>query len=76
MKFTGFCLAFLFISFSLNAQNKNDKELMEQDWPQLNRYREANRKIIKNANWPEVVFMGNSITEGWVNTQSRILSKE
>ena len=40
---------------------------MEQDWPELNRYREANRKITENTEWPQVVFMGNSITEGWVN---------
>lgn len=67
MKFLGFSLSFLFIFFSLNAQNKNYKEIMEQDWSELKHYQEANQEIIKNSNWPDVVFMGNSITEGWVN---------
>ncbi|MGA8852603.1 MAG: SGNH/GDSL hydrolase family protein [Christiangramia sp.] len=75
MKFIVFSLGFIFIFFSLNAQNKNDKELMEQDWPELKRYHEANQKIIESANWPDVVFMGNSITEGWVNTHPAFFEK-
>ncbi|MUP46978.1 acylhydrolase [Gramella sp. BOM4] len=63
-----FSLAFLFVFISLNAQNQNYKELMEQDWPELKRYHEKNQQIIQNKAWPEVVFMGNSITEGWINT--------
>lgn len=40
-----------------------------QDWPNLGRFKEANQKLIEQANDPErVVFMGNSITEGWINT--------
>ncbi|MBS1790222.1 MAG: SGNH/GDSL hydrolase family protein [Acidobacteria bacterium] len=37
-----------------------------KDWPQLNRYREANTQVpapAKNEN--RVVFMGDSITDGW-----------
>ncbi|MCI0387975.1 MAG: SGNH/GDSL hydrolase family protein [Acidobacteria bacterium] len=37
-----------------------------QDWPQLNRYRDANAKVppaAKNEN--RVVFFGDSITDGW-----------
>ncbi len=42
----------------------------EQDWPNLNKYREANASIApKAAGEQRVVFMGNSITEGWVNTR-------
>lgn len=39
-----------------------------QDWPNLNKYAEANANL-NTTNAPEnrVVFMGNSITEGWVN---------
>src|SRR5262245_44156556 len=36
------------------------------DWPQLNRYRDANTKVpppAKSEN--RVVFMGDSITDGW-----------
>ena len=36
------------------------------DWPYLNCYREENRKIgLPSADEKRVVFMGNSITEGW-----------
>lgn len=38
---------------------------MEQDWANLENYREENKKIINNKNYPKVIFMGNSITEGW-----------
>lgn len=68
MKYYSFSLLFLFIFISLNAQDKEYKKLMEQDWPQLKRYRESNNEIMKNKDWPKVVFMGNSITEGWINT--------
>ena len=40
---------------------------MEQDWATLNKYREQNEKIIQSSIWPEVVFMGDSITEAWPN---------
>ncbi len=37
-----------------------------QDWPNMGRFKEANQKLIDQANDPErVVFMGNSITENW-----------
>ncbi len=37
-----------------------------QDWPNLNRYQNDNKKIAKPTdNENRVVFMGNSITEGW-----------
>jgi len=67
MKFLVLTLSFLFIFLSLNAQRKNYKEIMEQDWAQLKQYKEANQEIIDSSNWPDVVFMGNSIIEGWVN---------
>ncbi|TQI71438.1 lysophospholipase L1-like esterase [Gramella sp. Hel_I_59] len=40
---------------------------MEQDWAALNKYREENIKITQSSIWPEVVFMGDSITEAWAN---------
>ena len=37
-----------------------------QDWPQLNRYREANTKVAAPAaDEQRVVFFGDSITDGW-----------
>ena len=41
----------------------NDGRL--RDWPQLNRYREANRGV----NGVDVVFMGDSITDFWPQPQ-------
>lgn len=39
-----------------------------QDWPNLNRFRNDNEKIAKPVTGENrVVFMGNSITEGWGN---------
>ena len=37
-----------------------------QDWFGFNRYQADNERIIASGNYPEVVFMGNSITEIWV----------
>ena len=36
-----------------------------QDWFGFNRYRADNERIIASGNYPEVVFMGNSITDNW-----------
>ena len=36
-----------------------------QDWFGFNRYQADNERIIASGNYPEVVFMGNSITDNW-----------
>ena len=36
-----------------------------QDWFGFNRYQADNDSIITSGNFPEVVFMGNSITDNW-----------
>ena len=36
-----------------------------QDWFGFNRYRADNERIIDSVDYPEVVFMGNSITDNW-----------
>lgn len=40
-----------------------------QDWANLNRYKEENAKVpaLNAKDHSRVVFMGNSITEGWLN---------
>ena len=38
-----------------------------EDWAHLEKYREANSKIIDLEDSNRIVFMGNSITEGWSN---------
>jgi len=43
----------------------------QTDWPNLHRYEAANAALPAPAsNEKRVVFMGNSITEGWINTDS------
>lgn len=40
-----------------------------QDWANLNRFKEDNEKVgMPRSCDDRVVFMGNSITEGWINT--------
>ena len=36
-----------------------------QDWFGFKRYQADNDSIIANGTWPEVIFMGNSITDNW-----------
>ena len=54
--------------FSLTAQ--------AQDWPNLEKYSEANRQIDStNPNGITAVFMGNSITEGWASQDPDFFKK-
>lgn len=54
-----FFLSFLFM-FS--------QETFSQDWPNLLRYRDADEKLGNPVPGEKrIVFMGNSITEGWIN---------
>jgi len=55
---------------SVKAQKDSVKEQLNQtnDWPNLRRYRSDNAKqTAPSANENRVVFMGNSITDGWIN---------
>jgi lysophospholipase L1-like esterase len=46
-----------------------------QDWPNLKRYQEENAKLAAPAAGENrVVFMGNSITEGWKNSSPEFFS--
>ena len=56
MKRTTSIILLLVMTFSCFSQN---------DWFGFNRYKADNERIIKNGEFPEVVFMGNSITENW-----------
>ena len=57
----------LFILCSLIFSSNS---IMAQDWPNLARYQEQNAQLPElAANENRIVFMGNSITEGWSNLQ-------
>lgn len=56
MKKAAFIIIFLIITFSGFSQD---------DWFGFNCYKADNERIIGSGEFPEVVFMGNSITELW-----------
>ena len=55
-------LVLLFLCISVH------QSMNAQDWPELNRFRKQNRSLgLPEKGEQRVVFMGNSITEGWPN---------
>src|SRR5690606_19268641 len=48
------------------AYNAAGRGLGAQDWPNLCRFSEANRAVLASGQRPDVVFMGDSITENWL----------
>jgi lysophospholipase L1-like esterase len=38
---------------------------LREDWPMLGRYRDANAQVLASGVKTSIVFMGDSITEGW-----------
>lgn len=67
----GCFIAILFFPFTLTAQNDTMKNELNKtnDWPELRRYRMENSKLqAPAAHEARVVFMGNSITDGWIGT--------
>ena len=55
-------LVLLFLCISIH------QSMNAQDWPELNRFRKQNKSLgLPEKGEQRVVFMGNSITEGWPN---------
>jgi lysophospholipase L1-like esterase len=50
-----------------NAWSVAWHERLNSDWPYLARYRDANARLVPVSGQPRIVFMGDSITEGWVD---------
>jgi lysophospholipase L1-like esterase len=68
-KLTSLVIMIMLSGLFANAQNSNPaaEDPMRTDWANLAKYQEDNRKIgLPAAGETRVVFMGNSITEGWV----------
>jgi acetyl esterase/lipase/lysophospholipase L1-like esterase len=55
---------------SLNAQQIDNIQRTMKDWPNIHRYKADNETLKIVADKKRVVFMGNSITEGWKNFDS------
>jgi lysophospholipase L1-like esterase len=49
----------------LDAKQMQEVERLRTDWPWLARYREENAALLASQTQVDVVFMGDSITEGW-----------
>lgn len=59
----------LFKSLVIGSLLLGGLTVQAQDWPNLNHFREANAVLASPAKGEKrVVFMGNSITQGWINT--------
>ena len=66
-----FCL---FAMINLYSQNTNLETLMDQDWANLKKYSTDNDQLKSEPSGNTVVFMGNSITEGWVKSSPEFFS--
>jgi acetyl esterase/lipase/lysophospholipase L1-like esterase len=57
--------------WQLDEIKRKEEERFHNDWQNLTRYREANAALAKTkSSKPRVVFMGNSITDSWINSDS------
>jgi lysophospholipase L1-like esterase len=68
-KLTSLVIMIMISGLFANAQNSNPapQDPMRTDWANLAKYQEDNLKIgLPAAGETRVVFMGNSITEGWI----------
>lgn len=55
---------------ALFASQKSSSQAVSQDWANLNQFQEANARVnTKDTVSNRVVFMGNSITIGWLNAR-------
>lgn len=68
----GFLAGILFFPAATRVQaqesweEKHQRQLKE-DWPWLGRYAEDNDRLIASGRKVDIVFMGDSITEGWAS---------
>lgn len=60
-----------FTDWQLDDMKKKDEDRFHSDWQNLTRYKAANAALsATQSTKPRVVFMGNSITDGWINADS------
>jgi lysophospholipase L1-like esterase len=49
------------------AADSPEEERLHSDWPNLARYRDQNRELRASGRRVDAVFLGDSITEGWLS---------
>lgn len=70
MKYT---LIIVAISMIFQSVSKRAEAQKEADWPNLKRYQEANAKLTSpDMQHQRVVFMGNSITDAWIDRSPKL----
>lgn len=62
-RFLTLCLAFF--SCACVCAQGSSTPLTQQDWAKFVRYEKLNDELLASGVRPDVVFMGNSITQGW-----------
>jgi lysophospholipase L1-like esterase len=70
----GLLTAGLLLPFSACAQEAETWEqkwnrMLREDWPGLGRYRAENERLLASGTKTTIVFLGDSITEGWRDKQ-------
>ena len=58
------CLVAIFL-LSASTVFAQEKPSKKRDWAQFYYYEKSNAKYHNSGNYPDVVFLGNSITQGW-----------
>ena len=59
-------LALISVTAPASAQTDQSAEMrLHRDWAWLGRYAQANAALIPDSRYPRIVFIGDSITEGW-----------
>ena len=58
-----------------NEIDKSESNAINQDWPNLSFYEQDNFKLKSKSKKDRVVFMGDSITEGWSQLDPVFFSK-
>jgi len=48
----------------------------DQDWAQLGRYRDDDSKLIASGRTPDIVLLGDSITEGWASKRPEVFTAQ
>ena len=69
------CLAFVFALCVCVPVYAQKKDATQKDWAKFYRYEKLNAELLASGVRPDVVFMGNSITQGWAKKSPDFFTK-
>ena len=64
-KIVTLCLVAVFAVFACAYAQKRENDPSKRDWANFSRYEKANAELLASGVRPDVVFLGNSITQRW-----------